>query len=78
MGFPNAALLRNIITEDWRLTIYRGEDWGDLYDLRNDPDESHNLWDSPSHAGARAELTQLMVQELLETVDKSPHARRRA
>jgi len=78
MGFPEAAMLRNLITPDWRLTVYRGVAWGELYDLRNDPDESHNLWDSSGHAAIRAELTDRLLQEMLETVDRSPHARRRA
>ncbi len=78
MGFPKAALLRNLITNEWRMTVYHGEDWGELYDLKNDPDESHNLWHLPEYAGQRALLTEQLVQEMLEYVDKSPHATRRA
>jgi arylsulfatase A-like enzyme len=78
MGFPKAALLRNVITEDWRMTVYNGENWGDLYDLKNDPDESHNLWDLPAYASVRAELMERLVHQMLQTVDVSPHATRRA
>ncbi|MGE3246213.1 MAG: sulfatase/phosphatase domain-containing protein, partial [Beijerinckiaceae bacterium] len=78
MGFPRAAMLRNIITAEWRMTVYRGENWGELYDLKNDPDETHNVWDLPAYADVRAALTQQLVQEMLEQVDKSPHARSRA
>jgi arylsulfatase A-like enzyme len=78
MGFPTAALLRNFITRDWRLTLYRGEDWGELYDLKNDPHESSNLWNDPAHAGVRAELTNRLVHEMLDQVDTSPRAASRA
>ena len=57
MGFSKAACVRTFMTDDWRLTHYKGENWGELYDRRNDPDESHNLWDEPAHAKKRGELT---------------------
>jgi arylsulfatase A-like enzyme len=66
------------MTEDWRLSHYKGESWGELYDRRNDPDESHNLWDEPAHAKKRGELTDRLVHEMIELVDQSPRALRRA
>ncbi|MCP4763676.1 MAG: sulfatase-like hydrolase/transferase, partial [archaeon] len=37
--------VRHLITETHKLTVYEGiEDYGDIYDLKNDPDELHNLW----------------------------------
>jgi len=60
------------------MTVYNGENWGDLYDLKNDPDESHNLWDLPAYASVRSELMERLVHQMLQTVDVSPHATRRA
>jgi len=78
MGFEKSAVVRTLITADHRLTLYKGMPWGELYDRRNDPDDTHNVWDDPAYAGVRAELTERLVHELMENVDKSPHARRRA
>jgi arylsulfatase A-like enzyme len=36
--------------------VFNGFDYDELYDLRDDPAELHNLIDEPAHAGTRAEL----------------------
>jgi arylsulfatase A-like enzyme len=78
MGFETSAVVRTLITADHRLTLYKGLTWGELYDRRADPDETLNLWDDAGSAAVRARLTEQLLQQLLENVDKSPHARRRA
>ena len=35
------------------MTHYESSDWGELYDLREDPEERNNLWDDPSAAADR-------------------------
>jgi arylsulfatase A-like enzyme len=47
-------------TRDWKLVHYLDQPWGELYDLRNDPEEVRNLWDDPARAGVRAELLALL------------------
>lgn len=42
---------------DWKQVIYVGEDEGELYDLRTDPDETVNLWSDPSHQERRDQGT---------------------
>ncbi|MBR1122185.1 sulfatase-like hydrolase/transferase [Bradyrhizobium lablabi] len=32
---------------DWKLVVYLGEEEGELYDLKADPDEKYNLWHKP-------------------------------
>jgi len=78
MGFETSAVVRTLITADHRLTMYKGQTWGELYDRRKDPDETHNLWDDAGSASVRARSTEQLLQELIENVDRSPHARRRA
>jgi len=36
--------IRTFITKRYKITIYPGKPYGQLYDLKNDPDELHNLW----------------------------------
>ena len=48
--------LRTLVTQRYRLTAYSGQSYGELFDLQEDPDEVHNLWDQPRHARLRDEL----------------------
>lgn len=78
MGFPEPARVRSLVTDRWRLTLYRGQDWGELYDMAADPWEQNNLFDDPAHAATRAELTERLAQELIWNMDESPRAMRMA
>ena len=44
MGFTEPARVRSLLTDRWRLTVYKKESWGELYDRRDDPGETLNLW----------------------------------
>ena len=72
MGYSAPPRIRSIVTDRHRLTITMGEGWGELYDLKNDPDEMENLFDDPAHAGARAELFERLAYRQVELVDTSP------
>ena len=78
LGFAQPAFVRSLITDGYRLSVYKGEHWGELYDLHEDPDETRNLWDEPSRAVTRARLTETLVQSMMDVVDQSPRAIRRA
>ena len=77
-GFTNPAFVRGLITDTHRITLYKGETWGELYDLVHDPNETQNLWDELSQAGVRATLTERLAHAMMEVVDQSPRAVRRA
>ena len=49
-------------THEWKLVAYLGQPYGELYDLRTDPDELHNLYDSPEASDARGGLYERMGQ----------------
>ena len=69
------TVLRTLITERYKLTVYSGhEDWGELFDRENDPSELHNLWADPD---ARA-VKQRLLGELLYAylAEQSPMPRR--
>ena len=53
---PKRLRLRTVVTRDWKLTWYAGEEFGELYDLANDPSEYVNRWDDPECASIKAQL----------------------
>ena len=57
-----AVHLRTIVTDRHKLTVYRGRDWGELFDLQEDPNELHNLFDDPAHAALRSDMLFRLVQ----------------
>ncbi len=40
----------------YKLVVYHGNDYGELYDLKNDPEEFRNLWEVPEMKEVRQEL----------------------
>jgi arylsulfatase A-like enzyme len=72
LGFNQPPSVRTLITERWRMSVYRGVSWGEMYDLDSDPCGSHNLWNDPAYAPARAELTEQLVRKTLDLTESSP------
>jgi arylsulfatase A-like enzyme len=66
---------RTITTDEWKLTIYANESFGELYDRRGDPQEAVNRWDDPGHADTKARLTAMLLEEVMCSFDTS-NARR--
>lgn len=78
MGFAEPANVRTLITDRYRLSVYKDLAWGELYDLAEDPHETQNLWDEPAHANTRGELMSRLVNEMISAVDTSPRAHKTA
>jgi arylsulfatase A-like enzyme len=74
MGLENNFRARSLITEKHRLTFYEGVDWGELYDLANDPDESNNLWDVSECYKLRNDLTEGLARKMMQLTETSPLA----
>lgn len=51
---------------------------GELYDLKADLQETHNLWDERKLASVRAELSLQLIDCLTQQMDESPRAQRLA
>ena len=62
---------RTLITNDWRMTVFGTEDEGELYDLKEDPDEMNNLWNDDSLYDKKLELTMNLLNMGILT-DKKP------
>jgi arylsulfatase A-like enzyme len=73
MGFPGRVRMRSVITDRYRLSLYDGVPWGELYDLREDPDELVNRWDEPASRGLRGSLTDELMRAMLEHSETSPY-----
>ena len=56
---------RTLITDRYKLTIYPGEEYGELFDLDNDPGELHNRWNDPEYAELKSGLYRELAEELV-------------
>ncbi|MEM1026763.1 MAG: sulfatase-like hydrolase/transferase [Planctomycetota bacterium] len=70
----DAVHLKTLVTDRHKLTVYRGRDWGELFDLHDDPNELDNRFDRVEHAATKAELMGRLVQADLER-EPAPQAR---
>ena len=77
-GFEKPARVRSLITHDWRISMYRDQSWGELYDLNNDPNETTNLWDDAEFRDIRLEMTERLAHQLMHQMDESPLPQRLA
>jgi arylsulfatase A-like enzyme len=64
--------LKTLRTAEHRLTVYAGRPYGELYDLRDDPDQFINRWDDPAVAAVRADLTARLLDEVIRTESRLP------
>ena len=64
--------MRAVVTERYRMSLRQGEDWGELYDLKTDPNEIENLFDDAGAADVKAELTETMLRRMIELQDRAP------
>ena len=70
--------LFTLVTRNWRLTVFEGQSYGELYDLVADPDECENLWDDPGYGATRQSLQQALLQRLVALRDRRLVATARA
>ena len=64
--------LRTLVTETHQLTLYGGQEYGEMFDLREDPSQLHNLWACPSHRPLREQLSQQLLHALVESDSALP------
>jgi hypothetical protein len=74
MGLDYNFHARSLITRRWRITLYDHFDWGEIYDLIEDPCEFDNLWDDPRTQAVKADLLEKLVRKQMQMSDSSPLA----
>ncbi|MBT3276193.1 MAG: sulfatase-like hydrolase/transferase, partial [Spirochaetales bacterium] len=58
--------------ERWKLIIYHGLKYGELYDLENDPGEFENLWEDSSVSDTKTDLTARSFDSSVRAIDIGP------
>ena len=59
---PTRMVLRTYVDHRHKMTVYRNNDYGELYDLERDPGERRNLWDDHGSIRLKLRLLHRMVQ----------------
>jgi uncharacterized sulfatase len=59
---PSICELKTYVEEDYKLTVFRNLEAGELYDLKNDPGEFENRFDDPDYALIKTRLLQRFIQ----------------
>jgi arylsulfatase A-like enzyme len=72
LGFTRFQKMRTLITGQYRFTLGHPDARDELYDLKADPGEINNLWDSEPEL--RAQLTDQLMRMVLEYQDPTPLA----
>jgi arylsulfatase A-like enzyme len=71
-GAPPTPAVRCLTTERWKLVHYEGKDFGELYDLRNDPCELRNLWAVPAKRKVVREMRERLLGFVLDAEPLPP------
>ncbi|MHA1673684.1 MAG: sulfatase family protein [Promethearchaeota archaeon] len=63
---PLYERLRHLITPEYKLTVYEGhQNYGDLFDRKNDPHELNNLWFDEHYRDIRFDMLKQLLHENL-------------
>ena len=71
-GTNRPIRLRTLLTSEWRLTYYDGFEFGELYNLRDDPLEHRNLWHEPEAQPMKTALSESLLRTMIDQQDRSP------
>jgi len=66
---PTTIHVKTYVDERYKLTVYYRREYGELFDLADDPGELHNRWDDPAY---RAVKTDLLLKLLHAEMGKEP------
>lgn len=64
-----ATMLRNA---RYKLVSYHGLRTGELYDLEQNPQETHNRWRDPDYIAIKVDLLETLCERMAWTIDPLP------
>ncbi len=67
-----AIFLTMVRTDRHKIIVGHGRELGELYDLEEDPTETHNLWDDPAHAEVKMAMLKRACDRMAMTADPLP------
>jgi len=59
-------------TDRYKLVVFAGETYGELYDLNEDPGENRNLFELPEYASIRLRMTEQLAHRMIQDQDPLP------
>lgn len=71
-GQTDPAFATMIRDERFKLVEYHGHEMGELFDLKNDPNEFNNLWDDPDYHDVRFRMMRKMFDQTARSIDIGP------
>lgn len=70
---PSAVHLRTYIDQQYKLTVYRGREFGELFDLKADPGEARNRWNDADYKELKADLMhRFLIAEMEREATRMP------
>lgn len=71
--FTGNEFMTMVRSENWKIVHFLDEPSGQLFDLKNDPDEVNNLWDNPEYVDQKREMLDVLrewrIRSQYETSD---------
>ncbi|MGR3479992.1 sulfatase family protein [Salipiger marinus] len=71
-GLDVCPNIRTVRDARYRLSVFQGLGWGELYDLETDPAELRNLWDAPEAGPVKLRLLEQLMQAELAHAETAP------
>ncbi|MBD3289694.1 sulfatase-like hydrolase/transferase [candidate division KSB1 bacterium] len=59
-------------TEKYKLVVYHGNEYGEMYDMKNDPNEFNNLWENPDFQNIKNDLIKKSFDASIVISDPGP------
>ena len=69
--FMDAQGIQGVRDDRWKLVHYRDRDYGEMYDLANDPAERRNLWNDAGAAAEKTRLTNVLLDHAIAILPRS-------